>query len=440
MRHLRRTVIIIAALLITLTPARALATTTAQSIAIPAYSYPTTWTTDPYWDAVESSAVPWVIVNPSSGPGTTTNSDYQTQINDNQTAGIRNIGYVATTYQARPIADVVADIDRWHTLYSGVTGIMLDEIGDTNPDQRCYLASVYNYIKATYPNDLVIANPGAHISDAISPYADVFITSEMTAADYLTSYPAATSTFETTAANQNRIMHIVHATDSSDYAAVLAKTRQENAGWVYITDDVMPNPYDILPTNFGQLQTDVATLPATTIPDRGVMPYPTGCVVIESSATQPDVTVNDFDLQITNIASAAQVYRTGLRVVFTAPDQTSLSFDDVTTDWACDDTGCSYDAALAPSESTVVLGVSVAVACNVDDVITYQLYDSGGNNIGGSQQLGTVVGSVCPAVDVTDDTLAETGQPVGVYSSVAAASLLIGAALLFMHKQRQLST
>ena len=79
----------------------------------------------------------------------------------------------------------------------------------------------------------------------------------MTGANYLgTGYTAPISNFETDPSNQNRIMHIVHSVADSDYAAVLDKTRQENAALFYITDDAMTNPYDALPTNFSTLHSD----------------------------------------------------------------------------------------------------------------------------------------------------------------------------------------
>ena len=73
------------------------AATSTQSIAVPAYSYPS-WFVTPFWQNIQSasSKVPFVILNPASGPGTSSNSDYQAQIDRNTAAGIRSIGYVDT--------------------------------------------------------------------------------------------------------------------------------------------------------------------------------------------------------------------------------------------------------------------------------------------------------------------------------------------------------
>lgn len=109
------------------------AASTTQSIMIPGYSYPTTWTANAYWDSIVaagSAKVPFVIMNPSSGPGTQVNSDYQEQIRRNTAAGIKYIGYVETGYQSRPIADVIRDIDARYGMYGATSGIMFDQIQD----------------------------------------------------------------------------------------------------------------------------------------------------------------------------------------------------------------------------------------------------------------------------------------------------------------------
>src|SRR5690606_1477704 len=52
------------------------------------------------------------IANVSNGPGTSRREDYQRAIDAVREAGGRVIGYVHTTYTRRPMAEVLADIDR----------------------------------------------------------------------------------------------------------------------------------------------------------------------------------------------------------------------------------------------------------------------------------------------------------------------------------------
>lgn len=61
--------------------------------------------------------IPYVVVNPASGPGTAVDSNYVRQISSNINSGIKNIAYVATGYQSRSTADIMADIDKYGSLY-----------------------------------------------------------------------------------------------------------------------------------------------------------------------------------------------------------------------------------------------------------------------------------------------------------------------------------
>lgn len=278
MQHKRG--MIITAIVIAITMAvPASAAVPSQSIMIPAYKYPTTWQPDAYWDtlvAAGGAKVPLVIINPDSGPGIAQNGDYQEQMRRNKAAGIRQIGYVHTLYQQRPIAEVKQEIDDWYRLYPDVQGIFLDEIA-IDSDRLCYLSQLYNYIKQRSPQQLVVINPGRHIPDVMANYADIMVTYETNGNKYINDYVPATSTFETTEANHGRIAHIVHDVTPGDYAQVLALSRDRNVGWLFITDDVMPNPYDVLPTNFNQFAQDVTALPAVQVVPRDRQPALPGC-------------------------------------------------------------------------------------------------------------------------------------------------------------------
>lgn len=48
--------------------------------------------------------------------------------------------------------------------------------------------------------------------------------------------------------NISGILCIVATT--KEYAEIVRLSRQKNAGWLMITDDVMPNPYDRKPSEF----------------------------------------------------------------------------------------------------------------------------------------------------------------------------------------------
>lgn len=80
-----------------------------QSVALAAYSYPSDDSN--YWKEVIKEGgknIPYVIINPNSGPGDKIDSNYVKQLKENMKAGIKNIAYIRTNYQKRPLAEVLA--------------------------------------------------------------------------------------------------------------------------------------------------------------------------------------------------------------------------------------------------------------------------------------------------------------------------------------------
>ena len=66
-----------------------------QSVVLAAYSYPSA--DSEYWKAVIKEGgknIPYVIINPNSGPGEETDSNYARQLKENMKAGIKNIAYI----------------------------------------------------------------------------------------------------------------------------------------------------------------------------------------------------------------------------------------------------------------------------------------------------------------------------------------------------------
>lgn len=312
----------------------------------------------PYWQNIQTahSKIPFVIVNANSGPGTSANSDYQAQISRNTNNGTRSIGYVDTSYQTRPMSDVIGDVRKWKELYPETTGYLLDQVDDATPAQVCYLATAYNYIKVNYPQDLVVNNFGADVSDSVIPYGDIFSTFENTASYYLNSYSIPTSGFMANPENSNRIYHIIHSTDASQYAAVHAKTIQANAGWTYITSDGMPNPYDDPSTLWDSFVSDTSLLPNTAIPNYQASNLPHGCVSVSAASSKvseditSDTAVVSFNLALQNAVSALQSLYGNLKLTFTLPKGVTVASNAANV--SCSGAICTYtNESLAPSTS-----------------------------------------------------------------------------------------
>ena len=217
-----------------------------QRVIVPAYTHPKpAGEPDPYWSRLnvlfkkdQGKTVPMTIVNVNDGPGDKADPNYTRQLMDNTNNGIRNIAYIRTGNHTKPLTEVKDEIDRWLNFYRNtISGIMLDEVVATQPDQIAYLKDIHDYIRKTCPYFAIIANPGGHISDAAAPYADIFVTSSTSAVRYLgADYTPATSAFETSDETIERNFHIIYDATPSQYPAIIKKSRERNAGYVFITN------------------------------------------------------------------------------------------------------------------------------------------------------------------------------------------------------------
>lgn len=406
-------------------PAGAVATT--QSMALPAYEYPTLTNLWPFIDA-NASQIPFVIVNPASGPGVSANSDYTTRIATNNTENIKSIGYVDTNYQARPYTDVISDIDLWYSLYPGVKGIFLDRVSATGAPALCYSAYLYNYAKIRHTDDPVIQNFGTYTTPAYEPYGDIFVNAEMSHALYQTwSLPV--DGFQNVSANANRFWHLIHTTDSTDLATTLTATRNNNAGWVYITDDILPNPYDTAPTYGSTELTSIASLPASSIPNRGLTALPAGCLDTTTSASSTSGTNSvAYSSSITNQSTTYSLPSNTTRISVSLPTGVSITSSSGSS-WACSGSICSYSPSVAASASTSQLSINFTVDCS---------YQSGSIGISAvtfpnntsSSQLSVPIPTGCPA-----GTLASTGDNQYLIFSTGTLIIILGTGLFMTQKR-----
>lgn len=283
-----------------------------QSTILTSYSYPDNGAADPYWAAVHakgSGKIPMVLINPNSGPGKIADANYVKLVNANTGAGFKNIAYIKTVYGSRSLEDVKADIDTYFKLYGkkNIHGFFFDEVGTQSNHQVAYMAEIYNHVKSISPQMVVMANPGWHIPDAIAPYADIFVTGEMSANNYIHHYQPATSAFENTAANSNHIMHMVYGADPSQYDKILQLSRERNAGWIFITSDDQThphyNPYDDLPKDFSRL-IDKSHLGMPASPVGGVKALPTA-IAIGNAAVKTDIVETAADTERPHIQITA---------------------------------------------------------------------------------------------------------------------------------------
>jgi spherulation-specific family 4 protein len=208
---------------------------------IPLYSYPgTTWTQvrkAHTWNPALSIVA---IINPASGPGPSPDPNYVSGIAALQRAGVTVLGYDHTSYGARPLADVENDALLYHQWYR-VDGVFFDEMANTAGHEQ-YYSSASTYAKSLSMR-LTIGNTGTDTVPSYVGTVDSMVIYESRGYPPLsrfggwhTSYPKATwgsISYATPALNAGKVCGIARV-----------------AGYIYVTNDTLPNPYDTLPRYF----------------------------------------------------------------------------------------------------------------------------------------------------------------------------------------------
>ncbi len=228
-------------------------------ILVPLYSYPNWYNATSYrWPAVAQAgaSVPiTAIINPANGPGANfPNPDYARGMADLAAGGVTLVGYVYTSYGARSASLVKSDIDPY-TNSPLVTGIFVDEVpSDTN--NLAYYQDLFAYIHGRTNFATVIVNPGTRIAQEYlsRPAADTAVIFEDSTGwtnyvpdAYVTNYTA------------SRFSMLVYAcTNAETMRTNLDLAVQRNMGWVYVTDDILPNPWDTVPAYWSNLVEYVA--------------------------------------------------------------------------------------------------------------------------------------------------------------------------------------
>lgn len=218
-----------------------------QRLLIPAYFYPRGTQWQQMCEALDERGIEAVIImNPASGPGVATDPVYRAVLDDCRSRHQTVIGYVDTDYRRRKPALVRADVERFYELYPGIEGIFLDQVSNEPARSvKSYYRRLYRAIKERRPGALVVANPGV---PALTPWqvrgggiADVLCVCEMPAAEYAEWAPPAWVTER----DASGFAHLVYGTAGDDEtASVCSATQEKGAGWIYVTQGVMPNPWD----------------------------------------------------------------------------------------------------------------------------------------------------------------------------------------------------
>ena len=215
---------------------------------IPAYAYPAEDGLQ-LWNGLAGAAakVPVVaIANPASGPGQSRDENYARIVPRVQKAGVRIIGYVATSYAKRPIPDVERDMDAWIKMYPTIEGIFFDEQA-SGAEHVEYYRTLYEYAgRRLKPDPILVSNPGV-----------------LCAPEYLTRSSAATfCLFESSQGfaefavperagrrfPPRQVAALLYGVKTAKQMRQAAQdAAKKGIGYLFITDDALPNPWDTLP-------------------------------------------------------------------------------------------------------------------------------------------------------------------------------------------------
>jgi hypothetical protein len=254
------------------------ATATGQQMIVPAYIYPS-GTGATQWSSIASggSAVGMAIANVTNGPGGAADSNWTTALAGAHKAGVKVLGYVDTGYfgttgrttrlgettTAAWLAQAETDVNLWYKFYgSNIDGVFFDDATNvcgptsgTTTYSDLY-AQLSQYVKQFHTGATTVDNPGTDVPQCYENSADVLLTFE----GGYTSYQSYTPNSWESGYDPHKFFHVVYSATSSQLSNAVALSKNDNAGYVYITDAGLPNPYSTLPSYWSG---ELSALPVT---------------------------------------------------------------------------------------------------------------------------------------------------------------------------------
>ncbi len=187
-----------------------------------------------------------VIINPNSGPGDARNPDYITWIKRLRDDGITVIGYVHTRWGDRPSDEVEREIGLYRDFYPELNGIFFDQMAN-QPGTESYYEQAADYAQSK-SLAFIVNNPGTRVpSSHIEIGNNIVIREDEGLPDpeefCRHSYP------------REKVGLLAHGVKKIESYVEKVK---HCVGWLFVTDDVMPNPWDKLPVYFEDMGRDLS--------------------------------------------------------------------------------------------------------------------------------------------------------------------------------------
>jgi len=241
-----------------------------QQVAVPAYIppdfHPDEWTR---LIAADPAKVSLVVANVASGPGDAISPAWRDVMTRARSSGKRVLGYVDTGYlgltgqadragstdAASWSRQVEQDVDAWYSLYPGlIDGIFFDrgatDCGANNGNAELYERANQRQ-KERHAGSMTVLNPGTAVPQCFEDAADILVTCESSYEGYMAhaEEPGVQNYHDPGwhPRDPRKFWHIVHGVPAGQAEQVLARSRERGAGYVYVTDKELPNPYETLP-------------------------------------------------------------------------------------------------------------------------------------------------------------------------------------------------
>ena len=189
------------------------------------------------WGKISSYSNEIVIVNPSNGPGSVKDGNYEYFIENLVDSNNTPIGYIYTKWGNRNLEYVKDDIDKWLNFYPKIKGFFVDEVNGSF-DKLNYYKNLKNYIssKGSY---FIFLNPG------IIPHKDYY-----DLADGVVVFEGDVKKLtDNVCKNSFKSAIIVYGASINEMKKII---NNYNCKYFYITDDTLPSPYDTLPSYFDE--------------------------------------------------------------------------------------------------------------------------------------------------------------------------------------------
>ncbi|EAW24040.1 uncharacterized protein NFIA_036120 [Aspergillus fischeri NRRL 181] len=184
--------------------------------------------------AYDVKKMPILVANVVNGPDSALDLNWQSVIQRASAAGKTVLGYVRTGYLG---------------LYGdNIVGIIFDEGWPECGDNNDY-ADLYKYIdaytKRAHPGAFTVLNPGLPIASCFEDTMDSLLTFELNCDSYINFY----TPNGWTPNDPRKLWHIVYNVPESAVSEVANLAKERGVGFLQLTDDSLPNPYDTLPAD-----------------------------------------------------------------------------------------------------------------------------------------------------------------------------------------------